>query len=163
MTTRPSDLSYGSITQYAEQVGEHYAVYDENGHADVVKLLKRLGGVMELAHDNESLHVRERGDFTVFIPRLTSSRRDRFTMAHELGHYFLHYLYPGETGEARFNRGESNRAETEANFFAAALLMPTERFTEVWKRTDDAHEVARVFGVSPRAAEVRAEVLGISK
>lgn len=161
--TKPSNLSYEAITRYGERAGEHYKVYDPRGKADIDALLRILGGRTEVAHDNESMHVRELGDFTVFVPRLTSPRRDRFTIAHELGHYFLHYARPGMTGEMVFNRGGSDRAETEANFFAAALLMPTVQFAAEWKRTDgDVLVLSRIFDVSPRAVEVRASVLGLS-
>lgn len=93
---------------------------------------------------------------------MTSNRRDRFTIAHELGHYFLHYLEPEVDGPRTFGRGERNRAETQANIFAAALLMPTEFFRQAHKRFgNDWWTLAEIFGVSPKAAEVRAQVLGL--
>ena len=99
---------------------------------------------------------------TIFIPHHTSARRDRFTKAHELGHYFLHYLYPKVSGEARFGRGARDRAETEANVFASALLMPSEQFKRAYAEVGgDVWQLASRFDVSPRAAEVRAEVLGL--
>ncbi|PPB47324.1 ImmA/IrrE family metallo-endopeptidase [Arthrobacter agilis] len=93
---------------------------------------------------------------------MTSNRRDRFTIAHELGHYFLHYLQPGMTTPKSFWRGESNRGETQANVFAASLLMPEDFFKAAFSRCGrDWWALSQIFGVSPRAAEVRAQVLGL--
>jgi len=116
--TQESTLSYDAIRRYAELVGNHYAIYEDN-RADLEKLLSALGGRSEMASygSAESLRVEDDGSFTIFVPPYTSSRRDRFTIAHELGHYFLHYLYPERTGVASFNRGGShprNCAQTVA-------------------------------------------------
>ncbi|WP_189042222.1 ImmA/IrrE family metallo-endopeptidase [Micromonospora sonchi] len=44
--------------------------------------------------------------------------RDRFTLAHELGHLVLHTFRPWTT---------HGQAEEEANQFAMALMMPLDR------------------------------------
>lgn len=161
--TDPAWLTNDAIASYAEQVGANAAIYDANGCADIDLLLRRLGGHVGYAKDEESSHVRERGDFTIFIPQLTSARRDRFTIAHELGHYFLHYLHAKEQGEKSFSRGGRDRAETEANVFASALLMPAEAFKAAHQAyAGDTWKLAAQFDVSPRAAEVRAQVLGLT-
>ena len=160
--TTPAFLTNNAVQEYAELVGSHHDIYDDQGRANVDGLVSRIGGTSEYAVDSESLHVRSTGDFTIFIPHHTSARRDRFTKAHELGHYFLHYLYPKVSGEARFGRGARDRAETEANVFASALLMPSEQFKRAYAEVGgDVWQLASRFDVSPRAAEVRAEVLGL--
>ncbi|MGF0312498.1 hypothetical protein CH249_12565 [Rhodococcus sp. 05-2255-3B1] len=160
-TAEPAGLTNAAIQKYAERIGEHHQIYSVDGHADVDGLLKMLGGRIEYAMDDESLHVFEPGNFTVYIPQFTSSRRDRFTLAHELGHYFLHYVYKRETAAKAFGRGGRDRAETEANVFASALLMPEEYFKRQFHLCNgDTWSLASIFGVSPKAADVRAEVLG---
>lgn len=156
------DLNYASIDRYARDVGEHYEIYSPEGQANIDELLRILGGKTEIARDDESMFVERQGKFTIYVPRLTSLRRDRFTVAHELGHYFLHYVYAGLNEPTKFTRGASHRMEIEANFFAASLVMPSVPFASQWHRTGgDARELSRVFDVSPRAAEIRATVLGI--
>ncbi|MDB5238265.1 MAG: hypothetical protein JWM46_535 [Candidatus Kaiserbacteria bacterium] len=69
-----------------------------------------------------------------------SHPRQRFTIAHELGHYFLHKTkkafvdYPGTNAEIAFRDNKHNlvrtRSEIEANKFAAALLMPAKHLLE---------------------------------
>lgn len=162
LVTEPSRLSYDAIRVYAERVGERYDIYDRNGAGDVRELVRQLGGSVAIGDSRESLHVNEIGDFTIFLPHMTSSRRDQFTIAHELGHYFLHYLHPKREAAASFGRGERNVVETQANVFASALLMPAEQFKKAWTRhSGNARALATIFDVSPAAVEVRAEVLDL--
>lgn len=157
-----SALSYDAIREYAERVGVHYAIYDRMGTGDVRELVARLGGTVAYGDTRESLHVDRPGSFTIFLPHVTSSRRDRFTIAHELGHYFLHYLHARRESPATFGRGLRDTLETQANVFAASLLMPTHRFTQAFHRCGgDVFRLARTFDVSPQAVEVRAQVLGL--
>ncbi|MGU3358929.1 ImmA/IrrE family metallo-endopeptidase [Methylobacterium sp. M6A4_1b] len=139
-------------------------------------LVVRLGGrieykTAEVTADKlpESIIVRSMSDFTIFLPSVTSAVRDRFTIAHELGHLFLHYPLvsssaPGTVMVATRWVNESNealqRAEWEANWFAAAFLMPAAEFKQVYEargRSSDATSIH--FGVSPKAAEIRAHSL----
>jgi Zn-dependent peptidase ImmA (M78 family) len=161
-----SRLSYSAIATYAEQIALENDVIDVNGHVDVHRLLKKLGGEIVVDDRIESLEVRDTGDFTVIIPTHTSQLRDRFTIAHELGHYFLHYRAPGHhrVGEraSTFTRLGRNVAETQANVFASNLLMPAGHFETMFERLRrDMVGVARHFGVSVPAARVRAEFLGL--
>ena len=162
MITEPSRLSYDAIRDYAERVGSHYDIYERGGRGDVRELVRKLGGNVSVGDSLESLHVVEEGNFTIYLPQITSSRRDRFTIAHELGHYFLHYLHPNRETPASFGRGDRNLVETQANVFAASLLMPAAPFTDAWRRLNgNSRALATLFEVSPAAAEVRAEVLGL--
>lgn len=162
-----SPLSTVAIQQYAERVADAHEIFPgRDKPADLDALLRRLGG-RTVFSDNfsgkEALTVRGIGDFDVHLPPMTSARRDRFTIAHELGHYFLHYRQPGLDGPEKFERGERNPLETQANYFAAALLMPSSRFRRTFRRlSPDMWAIADVFGVSPRAVEVRAQSLGLS-
>lgn len=157
-----SDLNYPSIDKYANEVGHHYNIYDTQGRADIPLLLSLLGGDTEIARNDKAMLVEKQGAFTIYIPKHTSLRRDRIMIAHAIGHYFLHYVYPRIDETIIFRCGASKRMEIEANFFAASLVMPRVQFTSEWYRTGgDAREMSRVFFVSPRAAEVRAEELGI--
>jgi Zn-dependent peptidase ImmA (M78 family) len=78
--------------------------------------------------------------------------RDRFTAAHELGHYIMHRGVP-----IVFHRAEHGELKTfkdsewQANTFAGDLLMPREAFMTC----ESLEEVARRFGVSLQAAAVQ--------
>lgn len=78
--------------------------------------------------------------------------RDRFTAAHELGHYIMHRGVP-----IVFHRAEHGTlkcykdSEWQANTFAAHLLMPRESMLVC----NSLEEIARRFGVSTSAAAVQ--------
>lgn len=81
--------------------------------------------------------------------------RDRFTVAHELGHLVLHSARRG------VNPG---RAEDEANRFAGALLLPENTANTSLASPlllDDLKGVKRNFGISMAAAAMRAFDLGL--
>lgn len=65
-----------------------------------------------------------------------SEGRVRFTIAHELGHYYLHrdYLLAGKCHTSTTNFASNDQMEFEADSFAAALLMPMDLFRQRVKR-----------------------------
>lgn len=100
--------------------------------------------------------------------------RQRFSIAHELGHYFLHLnsdtnLFIDKTVYYRNIASSTGKyqQEIEANAFAAALLMPEDlleielnKFGE--ELTDmDIYRLANRFGVSQQAMELRLQNLGL--
>lgn len=64
------------------------------------------------------------------------SERGRFTLAHELGHYFIDAHRIGlqsgllEPHPSKIGRKQFNSIEREADYFASCLLMPESRFTK---------------------------------
>lgn len=82
--------------------------------------------------------------------------RDRFTLAHELGHYLLHDL-PGLERSApvlRKSLKPFQDSEWQANTFAAELLMPV----ELLQNYSSIGEITFEFGVSRDAARVQVGV-----
>lgn len=129
----------------------------------IVTLLADKDGVIKVAPGmpEETLRINDDKSFVVNIPNNTSPLRDNFTIAHELGHYFLHTDF-NAPGSVTFNRAGSSRAETEANWFAAELLMPENEFRVAAQEfNNDPRLVAARFGVSGAAARVRMSVLGL--
>ena len=117
----------------------------------------------------ESIIVQSSGEFQIFLPTVTTEERDRFTIAHELGHLFLHFPkvrenYPDfamvATRRVDQTKVDQQRAEWEANWFAAAFLMPKEVFRQTFSDLGVAHSAVH-FGVSQSAVEVRANTLGL--
>lgn len=87
--------------------------------------------------------------------------RQRFTVAHELGHALLDQ--PGvheRSGKSR-NLAAYRAAEARINRFAAALLMPEESVIQANMLGKDLDEMARLFDVSPTAMRIRLVRLGI--
>lgn len=94
----------------------------------------------------------------ITVNRTESAQRQRFTVAHELGHLFLHK-------EKRHHRDMRfsgfDKSEVEANQFAADLIMPG---WMLWRAASDYPTVpslARLFDVSEYAMEYRVKTLKI--
>ncbi|MTG99410.1 ImmA/IrrE family metallo-endopeptidase [Myroides sp. BIT-d1] len=88
--------------------------------------------------------------------------RQRFTIAHELGHYFLHKEKNTSFEDTTFFRGaKSNPIEYAANEFASAVLMPEDLIQELISNgVRELSELAGEFGVSASAMKYRLEKLG---
>lgn len=109
---------------------------------DVVKFARRKGfvvgnarlpigddGYIVIQPDREKLS--PYGLMVIGVNAERDIKFKRFVIGHELGHWQLHYrgggFYRHRDGDQE--RGEAERRqETEADYFAAALLMPTKSF-----------------------------------
>jgi Zn-dependent peptidase ImmA (M78 family) len=96
--------------------------------------------------------------------------RKRFTIAHELGHHFLHLMGDGEYVDKEanlFRRQPSEdrtmtperRREIQANLFAASLLMPEEEVRRYWRERRSIEDMAKIFNVSQEAMGYRLDSL----
>lgn len=104
-----------------------------------------------------------------------STTRQRFTIAHEIGHYLLHrgQLFVDTQVSFRDSRSSSatDKGEIEANAFAAELLMPRElvvkevqrRYAKNSSLSSEAliNELSETFEVSPQAMQYRLINLGV--
>ncbi|MGX5649543.1 ImmA/IrrE family metallo-endopeptidase [Hydrogenophaga borbori] len=89
--------------------------------------------------------------------------RQRFTLAHELGHYALgHENSPRDTS-AEFSSRTGDPKERAANQFAAELLMPAEAVAKLVQsgRFGSVDELAKAFNVSKVAMTYRINNLGL--
>ncbi len=170
----PLRASKSAISDFAEKVAARLRFPPGS---PIEPLVTRLGGKISYSNPRpsdgrlpESIVVRSKSDFTIFLPTMTSQERDRFTIAHELGHLFLHYPlvareYPGAEMVATRWVDETNadlaRTEWEANWFAAALLMPTRDFGAIY-RIAGLSGIGAKFKVSAHAARIRARSLGFN-
>ena len=113
---------------------------------------------------------RDESKFVIVIEKDKPKNRQYFTIAHELGHYFLHkevlkeksFVADGDVMLYRLDNGLSNLQESQANHFAASLLMPERRVREAWKYFDeDIKKCAELFSVSLTAMSIRLDMLGL--
>lgn len=82
--------------------------------------------------------------------------RQRFTVAHEIGHLVLGHVGNGmATVENREPTGTERAEERQANQFAARLLAPACVLHEVGATTPE--EIQKLCGISRQAAQFRAE------
>jgi hypothetical protein len=95
----------------------------------------------------------------------TPTRRHRFTIAHELGHWICHAR--GAESAPTYCRSQDVLHETdrtlerEANVFGAELLMPEAAVREAWSAFPDPSKLASRFAVSGLAAQWRLYSFGL--
>jgi Zn-dependent peptidase ImmA (M78 family)/DNA-binding XRE family transcriptional regulator len=106
----------------------------------------------------------------IWVNRHQAPTRQRFTLAHELGHKLLRHfdqfhvefggdLSPSATGG---HPDYDWRAERAANDFAANLLMPAVMVRDFFPRAGDVRDLAATFEVSPAAMGYRLTNLGLT-
>jgi len=134
---------------------------------DITKLVQNLG--IELRHDemsdNVSGHLRKEGaTWVISVNKSHHERRQRFTIAHELGHFFLHGKLQSDFWDETtvlFRNNVSNPMEIQANRFAAELLMPEDLFRKKIKEgMTRIEDLAGHFNVSALSVRIRAKQLG---
>ena len=112
-----------------------------------------------------ALH-RGREQSVIAVNKGHHENRQRFTIAHELGHYLLHadspayYDHEHQVGvhfRASTAAGNWDVKEVEANRFAAELLMPRRMIIEAIQRSGaaEASTLAKLFEVSEEAMTYR--------
>jgi Zn-dependent peptidase ImmA (M78 family) len=141
------------------------------------KLCVRLA-FEQFGPDVSGILFREDGGAVIAINAGHPKTRQRFTIAHEIGHLRLHRGRPMFVDRSvRIDRRDANAAlgidpeEIEANGFAAALLMPDQMIVTALaqsalpRSTSGAGQLiarlARRFDVSPQAMEYRLANLGL--
>lgn len=104
--------------------------------------------------------ISETGKSAIVINSKDPMTRQRFTLAHELGH-FISYKFQEKVGSIFDERGAlaslgTDSEEIFANKFAAEILMPKEEFLEQMKKFNgDINKVSEYFNVSKYAIEIR--------
>lgn len=119
------------------------------------------------------------GRFEISTPKAEHYFRQRFTMAHELGHFILHrdligdgldddQLYRSTLKGRFYNTAIKLIHEAQANAFAANFLMPEELLLEAIKggapdAKTDVKKLTGQFMVSPSAMTWRLKALSLFK
>lgn len=104
------------------------------------------------------------GDVSAYLNALDGEQRQRFTLAHELGH-FMHHRYEKSLSFAE-DRNDVASAGTDpheifANRFAAELLMPGQIVKKLWAQGEDPESIRRRLNVSKPAFANRLKNLGL--
>ena len=172
------------IDYVSSTIRESLGIYE--GDFDIENIVSRLNGKIEYFSENiteeiikgawqESIKGYDESDisFTIRINENNVKTRQRFSIAHELGHLFLHMGYLKDDWNAipvgeKYKRelGTYTAIEEEANEFAGAFLMPSSLFIEKAKKTAsesyyNLDKIAEYFNVSVSAVLYRGRNLGL--
>ena len=162
------------MISYAEQ-WRILAKAREEVPVDVEGLPERLGiryHKANLAKGISGMLERMGDTFLITVAANDPLTRQRFTLAHELGHYMLHRkligagldddrAYRSTEGGKYHNTFIGPKQETDANRFAANMLMPRELVQAKWearnwdKSPDTVRQMAELFGVSKPSMTIR--------
>lgn len=127
----------------------------------------------KFADDSWAAMLAKRGEVTrIFVEQSDPPYRKRFSIAHELGHHFLHMQEDGEFVDKRADMFrerepldgpilEERAREIHSNWFAAALLMPEEFVRAEWANNPNLSRLAKVFNVSEEAMGYRLDSLDL--
>lgn len=122
------------------------------------KLQIRYGG---LSNCDGRIIANAGGGGVIRVRHSSSVGRERFTIAHEIGHFVLHPTpqLHRDDGPPQFAMWHNDGEEAEANIFAAELLMPEHLLLRATKRRDPSLGlldcVADQFGTSVLATTVQ--------
>lgn len=118
-------------------------------------------------------------EFSILLNKDESKQRQRFTLAHELGHFFLDNeilksskihvdtLYRAVENSSYVARQLDDEtrleltSEKEIDYFAGALLMNEMVLKKVFEIEPSISKLAKIFNVSHSAMTVRLDVLGL--
>lgn len=118
--------------------------------ADLSKVAPNVSGVIEYDNDDTKSNPR------ILINENISKERKLFTLAHELGHHFLHKGKKLRLDTLDYsNSDKDTKEESEANYFAASLLVPKELLEFRMSKGDSVTRLAKYFGVSLPVIENR--------
>ena len=145
-----SDELYFPIVYFLE-----YCLQDLGYRMEIVED-HELNEAYAITYPNEKLlKIRE----SVYVGAVKENPRDRFTLAHELGHIILHPIERvGDLKLARINDSIPiyRNPEWQANTFAGELLAPSRLITGM-----DEKEISEKCKISLQAAKIRkSDVLG---
>lgn len=101
---------------------------------------------------DEAFIIEMNGKYILFVNEKKPKVNQKFSLAHELGHFILGH---------EVDSCKNQREETEANIFAAQLLMPEHIIYELENRGENITPkvLMACFGISKTAADIRIETL----
>lgn len=174
-------MQRGKIQRIVESISEDYEL---TVPVDVITLAKKMGMIVKEGDFEDSLSgfaVKENGVKFIGVNKDHSPVRQRFTVAHEIGHLFLHSQdrvnYDQGSSVVMLRDGHSSEGtdmkEIEANRFAAELLMPEDEVRndislqggfdlmeeDKDKSTKFVEKLAKKYNVSTQAMSIRLTTL----
>lgn len=163
------------IESKVEEILDEFAV--RRPPIAVDKIAKKLGILLcPLPGDNDisGAIIRKDNHVVIAVNPTHHQNRQRFTIAHELGHYFFHEgleEHVDQNFRIAWRSSDSSKAinwlEVEANRFAASLLMPA-KFLQNDLETLQALDarilalLAKRYIVSPESMKIRLSQFGIT-
>ncbi|WP_373840471.1 ImmA/IrrE family metallo-endopeptidase [Glaesserella sp.] len=148
-----------SITQFIRLANAD--LINPDGAIDVLALLEMkyqkyhivpdedMRGILGITLPDGNIVLRQ----SVYDGACDGNGRDRFTIAHELGHAIMHKEFIGLARPVEKNTKIYCNAEWQANEFAGRLLLP-DSYIRLHNKSSVA-DIAEIFGISSECAQLR--------
>lgn len=165
---KPCGASVEEISVFAEKMAKALGFKPRAELEPIVARLKGTITYLPYTEENSkqaSITVEKGGEFAIQLLRILFPLQKRMSIAHELGHLFLHSRY-GEIALKAFHDSEdkNERVEDEAHEFACGFLMPETSFREIVKCFgNDSVGIAAYFMVPEPVVRQRMINLGSSR
>jgi Zn-dependent peptidase ImmA (M78 family) len=119
-------MTIDKIEIEAQKVLDGLNVKNRSVPVEEIALAKKIKVSRAPSKEFSGMLIRKDGHALIGINSSEAPARQRFSVAHELGHFFLHPQQDTFVDYRRELKGSEikNQKETEADQFAAALLMP---------------------------------------
>ena len=144
--------------------------FTENPYVDIETIAKKVGitdiqRVQPETLDKKTVHIKHAVliGTVIFLNIHDNPEKQRFSIAHEIFHFSVRQPKEDNLLRAVARQGEAWKKEnagsatafeeTIADYYAANLLIPTERFILWEDKTDE--EIAAAFGVEPKCIRER--------
>lgn len=140
---------------------------------DVIKIayandIKVYEGDLDKKTSGAIRYDKNENKFEILVNKNDVKTRQRFTIAHELGHYFLHkeFLKSEEIHidimyRATEKLDEEKEREKQVDYFAGALLMNRTLLEKLYRENNSIQDLAGIFDVSVSAMTVRLDILDL--
>lgn len=138
---------------------------DDKGNIDIIKVVTSKNIRLEYIPMESSIsgYLRqENGVWIIGVNSIHNPKRQRFTIAHELGHFYMHKDKNIDFEDTTFFRNTDNSSiEYSANEFAANLLMPEDSIRKaIQDGIKNIEDLSSLFNVSIAAIKYRVLSLG---
>lgn len=163
------------INKFAIEIAKEYG-YEKNNLKELIKNLNGKIKFKKLIKEKSKL-IKTKKSFIIKINKDLSVKEIDFTIAHELGHLFLHmgYIVDKELWNKYMEKSFKSKnsiEEYEADEFAGALLMPKNLYEDALDFFKEEYEgttivnitkLAKYFNVSESIVKIRGRNLGYFK
>ncbi|GIM31527.1 ImmA/IrrE family metallo-endopeptidase [Paraclostridium bifermentans] len=158
------------IVQLANVIRNNFKIQTPVKENDFRLIVETLNGDLYYGDnlDYEAKIERNNEKFIISVDSSKPENRQRFSLAHELGHLFLHmkrldekYWSNNVIKDSAYFRYGRGIEELEANEFAGAFLMPEEEFLDLYHNDYGITDIARRFNVSEPAVYTRGKNLNL--
>ena len=165
---QPAKLSHAEIIEIAETCRKSWG-YEP--HADLQKIVIARGGIIRTTDNWDdpyddvkqgSIYILPTKKFVIWLSPRASATANRFTIAHELGHFELHYrrsaadLTEKVMMAARYNLGE---ADHQADIFAINFLIDRAVLRDLREKQKSLAQMADYFGVAKHLVTQQLEAI----